>query len=134
MFWTFNLSFDILATVLATFPNIGQIFAQFSGHFLFKGLTLPLSLLKSILETLWGSRYPFSRTFQINENANPFDMMAFKNKMYILGSGGICLHINYLVLNETKRYKYWLNTKDFGLENYSFNTGNIHSKIGQIVT
>jgi hypothetical protein len=32
MFWTFNLSFDILATVLATFPNIGQIFTQFSGH------------------------------------------------------------------------------------------------------
>ncbi len=32
MFWTFNLSLDILATVLATFPNIGQIFVQFSGH------------------------------------------------------------------------------------------------------
>jgi hypothetical protein len=32
MFWTFNLSFDILATVLATFPNIGQLFSQFSGH------------------------------------------------------------------------------------------------------
>jgi hypothetical protein len=32
MFWIFNLSFDILDTVLATFPNIGQIFAQFSGH------------------------------------------------------------------------------------------------------
>jgi len=26
------LSLDILATVLATFPNIGQIFVQFSGH------------------------------------------------------------------------------------------------------
>jgi hypothetical protein len=32
MFWTFNLSFDILAAVLATFPTIGQIFTQFSGH------------------------------------------------------------------------------------------------------
>jgi hypothetical protein len=32
MFRTFNLSFDILATVWATFPNIGRIFAQFSGH------------------------------------------------------------------------------------------------------
>jgi hypothetical protein len=32
MFWTFNLSFDILATVLATFQNIGLIFVQFSGH------------------------------------------------------------------------------------------------------
>jgi hypothetical protein len=32
MFWTFNLSFDILATVLATFPNIGQIFVKFSGR------------------------------------------------------------------------------------------------------
>jgi hypothetical protein len=32
MFWSFNLCFDILATVLAAFPNIGQIFAQFSGH------------------------------------------------------------------------------------------------------
>ncbi len=32
MFWTFNLSLDILATVWATFPNIGQIFVQFSGH------------------------------------------------------------------------------------------------------
>jgi hypothetical protein len=32
MFWNFNLSFDILATVLATFPNIGLIFVHFSGH------------------------------------------------------------------------------------------------------
>ncbi len=32
MFWTFNLSFVILATVLATFPNIGRFFSQFSGH------------------------------------------------------------------------------------------------------
>jgi hypothetical protein len=32
MFWTFNLSLDILATVWATLPNIGQIFVQFSGH------------------------------------------------------------------------------------------------------
>jgi hypothetical protein len=29
---SFNLSFDILATVLATFTNIGHIFVQFSGH------------------------------------------------------------------------------------------------------
>jgi hypothetical protein len=32
MLWTFSLRFDILATVLSTFPNIGQIFVQFSGH------------------------------------------------------------------------------------------------------
>jgi hypothetical protein len=32
MFWTFNLGFDILATVSATFPNIRRIFALFSGH------------------------------------------------------------------------------------------------------
>jgi hypothetical protein len=32
IFWTFILSFDILATVLATFQNIGQDSAQFSGH------------------------------------------------------------------------------------------------------
>ncbi len=32
MVWTFNLSLDVLATVLATFPNIGRIFTQFSGH------------------------------------------------------------------------------------------------------
>jgi hypothetical protein len=32
MFWNFNLSLDILATVWATFPNMGQIFVQFSGH------------------------------------------------------------------------------------------------------
>jgi hypothetical protein len=29
LFWTFNLSFDILATVLATFPNIGLVFSIF---------------------------------------------------------------------------------------------------------
>jgi hypothetical protein len=29
---TFNFSFGILATVLATFPYIGPIFVQFSGH------------------------------------------------------------------------------------------------------
>jgi hypothetical protein len=28
MFWTFNLSFDIWAR----FPNIGRVFAQYSGH------------------------------------------------------------------------------------------------------
>ncbi len=32
MFWTFNLSLDILATVWATFSNIGQIFVQHSGY------------------------------------------------------------------------------------------------------
>ena len=32
MFWIFNLSFDIWATVWATFQNIGRVFAQFSGH------------------------------------------------------------------------------------------------------
>jgi hypothetical protein len=32
MFWTFNLSLGILATVWARFPNIGRIFVQFSGH------------------------------------------------------------------------------------------------------
>jgi hypothetical protein len=32
MFWTFNLSFDMLATVLATFSNIGRIFAKLTGH------------------------------------------------------------------------------------------------------
>jgi len=39
MFWTFDLSFDILATVLATFPNIRQIFAQFSGHSVYDTLS-----------------------------------------------------------------------------------------------
>jgi hypothetical protein len=32
MFWTFNLSLGILATVLATLPNIGRIFVQVSVH------------------------------------------------------------------------------------------------------
>ncbi len=32
MFSTSNLSFGILATVLTTFPYIGRIFVQFSGH------------------------------------------------------------------------------------------------------
>jgi hypothetical protein len=32
LFWTFNLRSEILATVLAIFPNIGRIFVQFSGH------------------------------------------------------------------------------------------------------
>jgi hypothetical protein len=31
LIWTFKLSFDILATVLATLPNIGQFF-QSPGH------------------------------------------------------------------------------------------------------
>ncbi len=29
MFWTFNFIFDILATVLATFPKIGWLFSMF---------------------------------------------------------------------------------------------------------
>ncbi len=52
----------------------------------------------------------------------------------LVGSGSISLGINYSVLNEMKRYELWLNTEDFRLENYSFNTGNICSMIGQIVT
>ncbi len=32
MFLSFSLSLDILATVWATFLNIGRIFVQFSGH------------------------------------------------------------------------------------------------------
>jgi len=51
-----------------------------------------------------------------------------------LGSGDIRLSINYSVSNETKRDEYWPNTEDFRLLNYSFNTGNIRSMIGQIVT
>ncbi len=71
MFTTFNFSFSILATVLATFPYIGQIFVQFSGlsnkfreneqfewncccHKSEKGATtldlMTLSLLKSMFE------------------------------------------------------------------------------------
>jgi hypothetical protein len=51
-----------------------------------------------------------------------------------VSNGGICLGMNYLVLNETKQNELWPNTKDFRLVNYLFNTGNICSKIGQIVT
>jgi hypothetical protein len=47
---------------------------------------------------------------------------------------GIHLGFNYWVSIETKQNEYWPNTKDFRLVNYSFNTGNICSKIGQIVT
>jgi hypothetical protein len=32
MFWTFSLSLDNLATVWATFLNVGRIFVEFSGH------------------------------------------------------------------------------------------------------
>ncbi len=51
-----------------------------------------------------------------------------------IGNGGINLGINYSVLNEMKQYKLWPNAEHFRLVNYSFNTGNIHSIIGQIVT
>ncbi len=51
-----------------------------------------------------------------------------------LGNSGIHLGINYLVSNETKWNEYWLNAEGFRLVNNSFNTRNIHSKIGQIVT
>ncbi len=54
--------------------------------------------------------------------------------MVDVGSGSIHLGINYSVLNEMKRYKQWPHTEDFGLENYLFNTRNIQSMIGQIVT
>ncbi len=51
-----------------------------------------------------------------------------------IGNSSICIGINYSVLNKTKRYEWWPNTEDFRLVNYSFNTGTIHSTIGQIVT
>ncbi len=43
-------------------------------------------------------------------------------------------YLNYSVLNETKRNELSPNTEDFRLVKYSFNTRNIYSKIGQIVT
>ena len=42
--------------------------------------------------------------------------------------------MNYSVLNETKQNEEWPNTEDFRLVNYSFNTRNIRSMIGLIVT
>jgi hypothetical protein len=54
--------------------------------------------------------------------------------VFNLSNGSIHLGINYLVLNETKQNELGLNTKDFRLVNCSFNTRNICSKIGQIVT
>jgi hypothetical protein len=51
-----------------------------------------------------------------------------------LSNGGILLGMNYSVLNMTKQNEWWPNTKYFSLVNYLFNTGNICSKIGQIVT
>ncbi len=50
-----------------------------------------------------------------------------------LSNGSIHLGMNYLVLNEANQNKQWPNTKYFRLVTYSFNTGNICSKIGQIV-
>ncbi len=52
------------------------------------------------------------------------------------GISNSCIHlgINYKVSNEMNRDEKWPNTKDFRLVNYSFNTRNICSKIGQIVT
>jgi hypothetical protein len=53
----------------------------------------------------------------------------------LVNNGGIHFGMNYSVLNETKQNKMNSDhTKDFRLVNYSFNTGNIRSKIGQIVT
>jgi len=48
-FWTFNLSHDILATVLATFPNIGRIFVKFCGH----------SVTETSVCVFSSNRYPF---------------------------------------------------------------------------
>ncbi len=50
-----------------------------------------------------------------------------------LSNGGIELSINYSVLNEMKWNEQWPNTEDLRLVNYLFNTGNINSKIGQIL-
>ncbi len=52
----------------------------------------------------------------------------------MLGDGGIHIGINYVVLNEMKQYEYWPYTEDFRLVSYLFNTENICSKTGQIVT
>jgi hypothetical protein len=67
----------------------------------------------------------------LDSNPQPWEDVA---SALPLSNGSICLCMNYSVLNETKWNKKWLNTEDFRLVNYSFNTGNICSNIGQIVT
>jgi hypothetical protein len=51
-----------------------------------------------------------------------------------LNIGGIQFRVKLFSVFETKWDKQWPNTEDFRLVNYSFNTGNTHSKIRQIVT
>ncbi len=50
-----------------------------------------------------------------------------------LGNCDIRSYTNYSMLNEMRWNEEWPNTKYFRQVNYSFNTGNICSKIGQIV-
>jgi hypothetical protein len=52
MFGTFNLSLDIFATVLAAFPNIGQIFVQLSGHSGYKKWNVNKALISDTDTTL----------------------------------------------------------------------------------
>ncbi len=74
------------------------------------------------------------RVFVNSETYYPSPIFVVEYMSLSIGNGGIHLGINYSVSNEMKRDEQWPNTEDFRLLNYSFNTGNIRSIIGEIVT
>ncbi len=71
MFWTFNLSFDILATVWPTFPNTVRIFVQFSGH-------------SEALQLSWPVRSRQRKTFYNIDNKS----QCCKKNLFVIGVQG----------------------------------------------
>ncbi len=60
--------------------------------------------------------------------------MDTKDNIYWVTIDGTQFWVKLFGVFEMKRDKQWPNTKDFWPLNYSFNTGNIRSKIRKIVT
>ena len=87
----------------------GKPATKLPNYFTHLVLTRPRSLLKSIRVMACGSKYPFSKTFHIRQNVNPFDKMA--NSIWpsrqacwnfaCLSCNGLSLNPVYLAWNDT---------------------------------
>ncbi len=63
------MGYDILAQVLATFPNIGQIFVYFSGHSDYFGIMLETNLFYLLKGWIAYATFALGRSFVMNNSS-----------------------------------------------------------------
>ncbi len=63
------MGYDILAQVLATFPNIGQIFVHFSGHSDYFGIMMETNLFFLLKGWIACATFVLGRSFVMNKSS-----------------------------------------------------------------